>query len=105
MIEIIRAATGWRYSSYELMLLGERRINLMRAFNAREGFTAADDTLPPRLFEEGLLDDGPTHGVAVDRDAFIRVRDEYYRLMGWDVATGNPTETKLRELGLDWVLA
>jgi len=25
--------------------------------------------------------------------------------MGWDVATGNPTETKLRELGLDWVLA
>ena len=105
LVEIIRAATGWRYSSHELMLLGERRINLMRAFNAREGFTVADDTLPPRLFEDRLIDDGPTHGVAVDRDAFIRVRDEYYRLMGWDVATGNPTETKLRELGLDWVLA
>ena len=32
----------------------------MRAFNAREGFTVADDTLPPRLFEDRLIDDGPT---------------------------------------------
>ena len=77
------------------MLLGERRINLMRAFNAREGFTVADDTLPPRLFEDRLLDDGPTHGIRVSRATFDRVREEYYRLMGWDVATGNPTETEL----------
>jgi aldehyde:ferredoxin oxidoreductase len=77
----------------------------MRAFNAREGFTKADDTLPPRLFEDGLLDDGPTHGVAVDREKFIRLCEEYYRVMGWDVETGNPTEAKLRELGLDWILA
>ena len=28
--------------------------------------------------------------------------DEYYGLMGWDVETGNPTGSKLGELGLDW---
>jgi aldehyde:ferredoxin oxidoreductase len=105
LVEIIRAATGWRYTLVELLLLGERRINLMRAFNAREGFTKADDTLPPRLFEDGLLDAGPTHGVRVDREQFAHLRDEYYRVMGWDVATGNPTPTKLRELGLAWTLA
>jgi len=31
------------------MLVGERRINLMRAFNAREGFNESDDTLPDRI--------------------------------------------------------
>ena len=29
-------------------------------------------------------------------------QDTYYRLAGWDVATGNPTSQRLRELGLGW---
>jgi aldehyde:ferredoxin oxidoreductase len=28
--------------------------------------------------------------------------DEYYRLAGWDVATGNPTPDTLARLGLEW---
>jgi hypothetical protein len=28
------------------------------------------------------------------------MKDEYYRLRGWDVATGLQTETNLEELGL-----
>ena len=102
-LEVIKACTGWGYTMHELVLLGERRINLMRAFNAREGFTKADDELPPRLYEDGLLDNGPTHGRTVERAKFFRCRDEYYRMMGWDPSTGNPTEGKLRELGLGWV--
>jgi hypothetical protein len=27
----------------------------------------------------------------------------YYRLAGWDVATGNPTPRKLEELKLGWL--
>jgi aldehyde:ferredoxin oxidoreductase len=48
-VTVINAATGWQYTLAEFMLLGERRINLMRAFNAREGFSSKDDVLPPRL--------------------------------------------------------
>jgi aldehyde:ferredoxin oxidoreductase len=30
--------------------------------------------------------------------------DQYYGLMSWDSETGNPTEAKLLELGLEWTL-
>lgn len=29
-------------------------------------------------------------------------KETYYRLAGWDAATGNPTAQRLRELGLEW---
>ena len=83
---------------HELMLLGERRINLMRAFNQREGFGSADDDLPRRLFEDPLIDLGPGQGRTVDRDLFYRCREEYYRLNGWDPQTA----AKLEELGIGW---
>jgi len=103
LLALIKACTGWSYTMHEFMLLGERRLNLLRAFNAREGFTKADDDLPPRLFEDPLLDNGPTGGRTVDREQFLQCRDEYYRLVGWDPTTGNPTGAKLRELGLGWI--
>jgi aldehyde:ferredoxin oxidoreductase len=31
------------------------------------------------------------------------MKDEYYQLRGWDVATGLQTKSKLEELGLDEV--
>jgi aldehyde:ferredoxin oxidoreductase len=104
LVELIQAVTGWRYTLYELMQLGERRVNLLRAFNAREGFSLRDDELPRRLFEDPLLDDGPTGGRTVNREDFLRCREEYYRMVGWDPETGNPTEVKLRELDLSWIL-
>lgn len=39
-------------------------------------------------------------GSVVDRGQFESMKDEYYRLRGWDVATGLQTEAKLTELGL-----
>ena len=105
LVEVIQAATGWRYTLHELMQVGERRLNLLRVFNEREGFTVQDDDLPQRLFEDALLDDGPTGGRVVVREDFLRCRDEYYRMVGWDPDTGNPSAAKLRELGLGWTLA
>ena len=102
LLQVMKAATGWDYTMQEFMLLGERRVNLMRAFNAREGFSSKDDMLPERLFEDGLLDDGLGRGRKIDRQAFLRCREEYYRLNGWDPESGNPTPAKLRELGLGW---
>jgi len=70
----------------------------MRAFNAREGFTAADDKLPERVFEP--IKDGIAEGKHVPRKEFEAAKKIYYGFMGWDQNTGNPTEIKLRELGL-----
>lgn len=101
--DAVRAATGWDTNLLELMMVGERRINLLRAFNAREGAGKKDDTLPSRCFEP-LRGMGGLVGTAVEREAFTQALDLYYRMSGWNPATGNPTAAKYQELGLGWVV-
>jgi len=100
--DLLLYTTGWQTTLWELMKVGERRINMMRQINARRGFTRKDDHLPERLADP--LPDGPTEGRCVSRQAFEDMRDMYYALMGWDPSTGNPTPGKLMELGLEWTL-
>jgi aldehyde:ferredoxin oxidoreductase len=101
-VELVQAGTGWDATLDELLTIGERRINLMRAFNAREGIGKNADTLPKKMFEP-LGGKGPTAGVALTHEEFERARDAYYRLAGCDPATGYPTRAKLDALGLDWI--
>jgi len=101
-VELVRAGTGWDATLDELLTIGERKINLMRAFNAREGIGKSADTLPKKLFEP-LGGKGPTAGVALTPEEFERARATYYELAGCDPATGYPTRAKLGELGLEWV--
>ena len=98
--ELVQAVTGWRTSVHELMIVGERRLNMMRVFNAREGFTKDDDMLPKRGFI--ALKGGATDGVSIDKADFIAKRDLYYGMNGWD-ENGVPTAGKLTGLDLDWV--
>jgi aldehyde:ferredoxin oxidoreductase len=101
-VELVRAGTGWQATMEELLEIGERKINLHRAFNAREGMGKAADVLPKKLFQP-LEGKGPTAGVALTTEEFEHARESYYRLAGWDTATGYPTPGKLRGLGLDWL--
>ena len=39
-------------------------------------------------------------GQVLDRGEFEKMKDEYYQIRGWDVATGLQTKAKLKELGL-----
>jgi aldehyde:ferredoxin oxidoreductase len=100
--ELVRCATGWQVTFWELMKAGERKTNMMRMVNARRGFTRAQDTLPGRLYEP--LPDGPSEGACVDRTQFPEMLDQYYGVMGWDPKTGNPSPGKLMELGLEWII-
>lgn len=102
LVELIHAATGWDVSLWEVMQAGERRLNLLRAFNAREGMGRADDKLPRKFFR-ALTGGGPTDGAALSADELTRALDLYYEMAGWDRATGNPTAGKLAQLELDWV--
>jgi aldehyde:ferredoxin oxidoreductase len=102
MVDLCKYGIGWDTSLHELMLIGERRINMMRFFNEREGFGKKDDKLPDRLFEPFI--DGPSKGVCLDKDVFENAVETYYELAGWDKNTGNPTEAGLRRLSLGWLL-
>ncbi len=100
--DLLRYTTGWECTLWELMKVGERRINMMRQLNAKRGFSREHDRLPARLGK--ALPDGPAKGKRVDSKAFTKMLDQYYDLMGWDSKTGNPTDAKLLELGLEWTL-
>jgi len=100
LVEAVRHITGWDIDLDELMRVGERRLNLLRAFNAREGFTREDDRLPRKLFKP--LQGGASDGVHLDEEAMERAKDLFYQMAGWD-ENGVPTPEKLHELGLDWI--
>jgi aldehyde:ferredoxin oxidoreductase len=102
LAEMLSKATGWDMTIEEIMQIGARRLNMMRAFNAREGFTRADDILP-RKFARPVQGTGPTAGVIYAPEDLEHYKDIYYALAGWDVASGNPTPARLAELGLEWL--
>ena len=99
---LIGSVTGIEYTPEEIERVGERTTNLARAFNTREGFTRADDTLPERIMTEPLKS-GPSQGQLIRRKDLDQMLDEYYAERGWDIKTGIPTRAKLVELGLQYV--
>jgi aldehyde:ferredoxin oxidoreductase len=100
LVEMLRAVTGWHLSLWELMHVGERRINMMRAFNVREGFGREHDVLPPKL--QIPKQGGASDGMLVSPDEVEQAKDTYYAMSGWD-QEGVPTRAKLEELSIGWV--
>lgn len=101
--EMVNAVTGWDVTVDELVRVGERRLNLMRVFNAREGFDRAQDKLPKKFFN-ALQGEGPTAGIAITHEEVEFALDEYYRLAGW-TKDGRPTKAQLEKLDLAWASA
>jgi aldehyde:ferredoxin oxidoreductase len=91
---IVSALFGEVYSISDLKDIGTRIINTERLFNMREGLTRKNDSLPTRLLNEPKLD-GPTKGATVPLE---ELKDDYYRAMGWNLETGNPSDSVLEEL-------
>ncbi|WP_156271540.1 aldehyde ferredoxin oxidoreductase C-terminal domain-containing protein [Neomoorella glycerini] len=102
LLTLCRSGLGWETSLTELMQTGERRLNMMRYFNAREGFGKEQDGLPQRFFAP--MPDGPSMGISINKEKFKEALDQYYRLAGWDPVSGNLTAAKLQELSLGWLL-
>jgi aldehyde:ferredoxin oxidoreductase len=92
---ILTAATGVDLDDAQMHRVGERIWNLERVWNLRAGITAADDTLPKRMLEEGIPS-GPAKG-QVNR--LSEMLPDYYRERGWS-SQGEPSAEKLRELGI-----
>jgi aldehyde:ferredoxin oxidoreductase len=100
VLAVVRAGAGLELTVDDALQIGERATNLARLFNAREGFTRHDDTLPERLFEP--LENGALAGQAYPREDFQRALTTLYALKGWDPDTGLPLRPRLEALGLDW---
>jgi len=101
-VEMIRAVTGWDVTVEELMVVGERRLNLFRIFNAREGLDRNADKLPKKFFK-ALGGAGPTAGVALTHEEIESAKDEYYKLAGW-TNNGIPTRQTMERLDIAWAL-
>ncbi len=114
--KVLSAVTGNKIDEDGLYRIGERIFNVQRAILAREGHRGRDSdriseynyTKPLKfdLHNPEFLSPGRGDGVVskkgavLDREKFEAMKDEYYSLRGWDVATGLQTRAKLEELGL-----
>ncbi|MDX9714455.1 MAG: aldehyde ferredoxin oxidoreductase family protein [Dissulfurispiraceae bacterium] len=80
---VFNAVTGSDHNAQSLLKAGERIWNLERKLNEMNGFTKSDDDLPERFFTE----DGSSNEIirinALNRDKFLKARENYYRIRGW----------------------
>ena len=97
MARFYNAVTGGDLGESDVLRIGERIVNIERAYNVRLGLTRDDDTLPDRMLKEPMPD-GFAKGQVVNLEPML---DEYYGFRGWDIPSGLPTRKKMLELGLD----
>lgn len=117
--KVFSAITGREIDEDGLYRMGERIFNLRRAITIRERGGRESDLLPESMFTVSLNEGvnnprclvpgkgGETislSGAVVAREGFEGLKDEYYRIRGWEVSSGIPTEAKLNELGLEDVI-
>ena len=95
---VLKLVTGYEgfADPRKLMIMGERMVNLKRAFNVREGIRRKDDTLPERFTKEPMPA-GPAKGQVVDLE---RMLNEYYQLRNWDFETGIPKRETFERLDM-----
>ncbi|MBN1251694.1 MAG: aldehyde ferredoxin oxidoreductase family protein [Bacteroidales bacterium] len=103
LIEFVNAITGSSWDENSFKKAGERIFNLEKMINIREGFTAEDDVLPERFYTEALSS-GPKKGAILNRDEFAEKLLEYYKSRDWDISSSKPSEKKLKELSLDFLI-
>jgi aldehyde:ferredoxin oxidoreductase len=103
IVDLVQTATGWDFTLEEFRICGERLQNMARAYCAREGMRREQDILPARLMLDPLPD-GPARGMVFEQASLEKMKDAYYEMRGWDVASGIPTRTKLHELDLDYLI-
>jgi aldehyde:ferredoxin oxidoreductase len=121
---LFAAVTGRQLSETDYLALGERSVNLQRTIMGREGRAGREaDSLGEFNFTEPLESSEGVFGMfnpdlelpgrgdaiisrkgmTLDREAFELMKDEYYRMRGWDPASGLQTRPCLEKLGLGFV--
>ena len=100
LAKLYTLVTGIETSPEEMRLKGERINNLARVINVREGLGRKDDTLPWKVMNAPIPDEGPSKGAYVTQQELDLMLDDYYEVRGW-TRDGIPTPEKLKALGMD----
>jgi aldehyde:ferredoxin oxidoreductase len=100
--DLLALVTGWGVTAGELRTTARRIVTAKKLFNLREGWTAAEDTLPRRFLSEGLPD-GASAGAVLPRARLRQMVRAYYAARGWDAQGRVPAALveglDLRDLG------
>jgi len=115
--QALSAVIGKEVSREELEAIGERIFNLQRAILVREGRGRREGDalldyfhtapLSSEHLNRKLIVPGPSgepvsrRGAVLPREAFERLKHEYYGLRGWDPATGLQRRETLARLGIE----
>ena len=113
---LLSAITGREIDEAGLHKIGERIFNLQRAIFLRQGWGGRqgdrlldylhDEPLEGVFFDPACIVPGKNgqivsrKGARLYRADFENMKSEYYKLRGWDIESGLPTEKKLKDLGL-----
>ena len=100
-VEYLNATTGLDFTEEDFQEVGERIVNLERAYWNRCMSGAREDTVPERFLNEPMpqgVDYQTNVGVTFPLNDML---PQYYRYRDWDPKSGFPTDRKLKQLGLD----
>ncbi len=100
---LLRAGTGLDWDTKAFEHAAERVLNLERAITIRHwGRDRQMDerVIPSFEYDENWINPEINERKALERDKFMPVLDEYYRLRGWNVTDGRPTRACLERFDL-----
>ncbi len=88
---LLQLVTGWELTGAELHKTARRIIVSKKLYNVREGWTFAEDSLPPRFLSEALPS-GASAGAVLPRERLEAMIQAYYSARGWDSRGRVPPE-------------
>jgi aldehyde:ferredoxin oxidoreductase len=95
--EMLAAVTGLPYTKAEVQTIARRVVNARKCINEREGWTAAEDTLPARFLSDTP---GAPSAPFLPRARLAAMIAAYYEARGW-TSDGRVPKSLRKELGLD----
>lgn len=100
MAKLYNLVTGIEMTAEQLGIAAERISTTAKLINIREGFGRKDDTLPWKVMNQPITEEGPAKGAVVTQEELDLLLDDYYQARGWN-ADGIPTKDTLQKLGLE----
>ena len=98
--KLFALVTGNELPVEDLSASAERINTLARLINIREGLSRKDDTLPWKVLNVPIPDDGPAKGAIVTQEELDLMLDDYYDARGWNLE-GVPKVETLNRLGME----
>ena len=98
LFDWLNAATGWQKSPDEFMIIGKRIQTLRQQFGIKHGVDPMSFKMNSRMAGDPPLKVGPNKGKTVPIKEMMQL---HWKSYGWDEQTGIPTQSTLKELGIE----